>query len=89
MIDLDVAEELVVLFLAGGQLVSGERDAGVGGRDLDAVAIEVVVLRQLPLQAHRVAVDGLRLNAERFLDRQQAVRAGVLRGRVRGETGEK
>jgi len=87
VVDLDFAEELVVLLLAGRHVERAERDVGVVGLGLHAFAIQVVIVGDLEVELHRTAVDGLGFHLEGLFDRQQIVR-GVGRERVTGEKGE-
>ena len=84
MVDLLLAEVLVGLLLAGGQLRSAElRDRGIS-RELQPAAIEVVTGRDLPLDAHAVRAVGQRGDAERDVGWQELIVArGLHAGRAR------
>ena len=86
VIDLDVAEELVVLLFAGRQVERAERHAGVVALHLHAFAIQVIVVGDREFELHRAAIDGFAFDLECLLHRQQVV--GIGRERMAGEKGE-
>src|SRR3546814_6498910 len=69
-IGLHVAEELVVLALARRQLQCAGGEA-FGGEDLDAMAIQVIAIGNLPAQFDGVRIQRARTQRERLLDRPQ------------------
>ncbi len=87
VIDLDVAEKLIVFLLAGRHVERAERDVRVVALHLHAFAIQVIVVGDLEIELHRAAVDGFGFDLEGLFDRQQIVRS-VGGECVAGEEGE-
>src|SRR4029077_16969633 len=71
--DLLAAEGLVVFYLPGRKLGGPGLRLLARGRDLDARAVQVVAVGDLPGQAHPIAALGERGEAERLVGGQEVV----------------
>ena len=71
VIDLLLAEELVRLLDSRRQLQAPELHLRARGLNLDAAAVEVVAVGDLPREAHAVGPVGRRIEGERIIRRQK------------------
>ena len=86
VIDLDIAEKLVMLFLARWQIQCIQGHGRVGALELDPFPVQVIVVGNLEIEPDRAAVDRHGFDPECLFDRQQIV--GVGREGVAGQQGE-
>ena len=56
VIDLDIAEKLIVLLLARGQIERTESNGRIGAFRLDPIAIQVIVVGDLEIELDRAAI---------------------------------
>jgi hypothetical protein len=87
VIYLDVAEKLVVLLFAGGQIQRVEHHRRIGAARLHALAIQIVIVGDLEADFDRGTVERLGFDAECLFDRQQVVFVCGVDG-VGAESGE-
>ena len=73
VVDLDVAEELIVLFDALRQIERAELEAGLGGLRADPALVEVIVLCDPPMQGNLARGDDFGIQHIGLFDRQQAI----------------
>ncbi|MNM46970.1 hypothetical protein D3C81_579270 [compost metagenome] len=86
MVDLDVAEELVVLGFTGRNLCSAQGDVGRFAAKLEAMAIQVIAIGGDEAQFEGLCVALNEAQLEGFVHRQE-VAAVVQRGSAKGGTG--
>ncbi len=76
VIHLDVAEELVVLLLAVGQVECTEHHSSICGLGFEALAIQVVIVGDLERELDGRPIECLGFDLERLIDRQQVILVG-------------
>jgi len=73
VVNLDIAEELVMLLFAAGQVQRAEQGCRVRTFRLDAPAVQVIIVGNGEFELHRLPVRRLRLDAKGLVDGEQVV----------------